>query len=270
MNRSEAARQGQEAKQILETGTYQSAAGQTVSIADALARAVAGTRTYLPEEEIPLPAAATRATRFEVCNESTLAAAFRLVTAGFTPAALNFASAKHPGGGFLSGARAQEESLARSSGLVACLFGNPMYAFNLSHGNCLYSDHIIYSPRVPVFRDDAGRLLEQPYPCAFVTSPAVNAKVVRERHQASGQQIGAVMERRMERVLAAAARHEHVALVLGAWGCGVFGNDVDEIAGLFHAALHGPFAGIFERVIFAVLDWSPERRFIGPFERCFG
>jgi hypothetical protein len=33
--------------------------------------------------------------------------------------------------------------------------------------------------------------------------------------------------------------------------------------------LQGPFQGAFAHVVFAVLDTSPERRFIGPFERAF-
>jgi uncharacterized protein (TIGR02452 family) len=78
------------------------------------------------------------------------------------------------------------------------------------------------------------------------------------------------MAGRIDRVLRIAAAHGHDAVVLGAWGCGVFGNDPRDVAGLFRQALDGPFAGVFARVVFAVTDWSPERRFIGPFERAFG
>jgi uncharacterized protein (TIGR02452 family) len=78
------------------------------------------------------------------------------------------------------------------------------------------------------------------------------------------------METRVAKVLAIAAIHGHEALVLGAWGCGVFGNDGGEIAELFRAALTGRFANTFSRTIFAVTDWSPDRRFIGPFEDVFG
>jgi uncharacterized protein (TIGR02452 family) len=70
-------------------------------------------------------------------------------------------------------------------------------------------------------------------------------------------------------VLAIAAAHGHAAPVLGAWGCGVFKNDPVEVADLFAAALRGPFRGAFATVVFAVLDRSPERRVIGPFERTF-
>lgn len=122
---------------------------------------------------------------------------------------------------------------------------------------------------MPVFRDDAGALLSEPYLCAFITAPAVNAGVVLERDRSRRAEVRAVMARRVRRVLAIAALHEHSALVLGAWGCGVFRNDPAEVAGLFAEALVGPFHGAFAEVVFAVLDSSPERRFIKPFERAF-
>jgi uncharacterized protein (TIGR02452 family) len=64
--------------------------------------------------------------------------------------------------------------------------------------------------------------------------------------------------------------HQQTTLVLGAWGCGVFQNDPAEIAGLFAAALRGPFQGAFANVVFAILDRSDERRVILPFEHMFG
>ncbi len=106
-------------------------------------------------------------------NEASLAAARRL---GGLVGCLNFASAKNPGGGFRGGAEAQEESLARSSGLYRCLLEAPgFYAFHRSQRDLLYCDHMIFSPAVPVFRDEHGALLAQPYPVSFVTAAAPNA-----------------------------------------------------------------------------------------------
>jgi hypothetical protein len=58
-------------------------------------------------------------------------------------------------------------------------------------------------------------------------------------------------------------------IVLGAWGCGAFGNDANEIAGLFERGLQKNFKGAYQRLIFAIVDWSAEKRFIGPFQRIF-
>jgi uncharacterized protein (TIGR02452 family) len=71
------------------------------------------------------------------------------------------------------------------------------------------------------------------------------------------------------RALAICAEQGHTRLVLGAWGCGVFANDPKVVARAFGAELDGAFAGVFEEVVFAVLDWSEERRFIRPFVERF-
>jgi uncharacterized protein (TIGR02452 family) len=269
MKRSRAAQLGRETVRILEAGRYETEAGTVVEIEDLLRFAVLGTCSYPPDQPLPDLPPGSKETRIEVANESTLAKAARLVEAGHRPAALNFASAKHPGGGFLSGARAQEESLARASGLYACLNRNPMYDLHRGQGDPMYTHYAIYSPDVPVFRTDEGALLERPFLCSFITSPAVNAQVVLQRNPDHRPQIRAAMQERVLKVLAVAALHGHEALVLGAWGCGVFGNDSREVAELFREALEGPFRGVFAEVVFAILDWSEEARFIGPFREVF-
>lgn len=270
MKRSTAGQLGRETLRILEAGRYTNPAGEIVELADVVARSVAGTSSYPPDASLPRVPLGDQQTCIEVENESTLAAACRLSNRGHRPVALNFASAKHPGGGFLGGALAQEESLARSSGLYACINGNPMYAFHQAHSDAMYSDYAIYSPDVPVFRDDEGRLLDEPFLCSFITSPAANAKVVLQRDRRRRAEIRSAMERRIRKVLTIAAAHGHEALVLGAWGCGVFGNDSQEVAELFQRALAHHFQGVFAHIVFAILDWSDERRFIGPFQHSFG
>jgi len=260
---------GQETQHILANGHYTAPSGKWIELTLLLDAARAGTVSYPPEAALPTAAPGDRATVIAVSNETTLAAARRLVEAGHDVAALNFASARHPGGGWLSGAQAQEESLARASGLVACIADDPMYARHARIADALYTSSAIYSPGVPVFRDDGRRLLDQPYCLAFITAPAPNAGVVLQRDRTRRLEVTAALRERVARVLAIALAHGHSALVLGAWGCGVFRNDPREVATLFADALGGPFRGAFSHVAFAVLDPSPERRFIGPFERAF-
>jgi uncharacterized protein (TIGR02452 family) len=59
------------------------------------------------------------------------------------------------------------------------------------------------------------------------------------------------------------------SLVLGAWGCGAFGNDIHRTARDFRQALENEFSGAFSDIVFAITDWSPERRFLGPFREVF-
>ncbi|MGI8333212.1 TIGR02452 family protein [Actinomadura scrupuli] len=257
---------------ILDRGSYTAPSGRTVSLAGRQARALAGTRLYAPDDLGDRPVSSPGlATRIEVTGETTLAAARRLAgTGGTEPACLNFASAKNPGGGFLNGAHAQEEGLARSSGLYASLREvRGFYDFHRSQGDLLYSDHMIYSPGVPVFRDDDGVLLEEPYDVAFLTSAAPNRGAVRD--PAVAARIPAILRRRAAKVLALARAHGHDRLVLGAWGCGVFGNDPAEVAGIFAGLLlaDGPFAGVFAHVVFAVWDTASGAPRHAAFERAF-
>jgi uncharacterized protein (TIGR02452 family) len=268
LDRSRAAALGQEAVAITTQGHYL-AQGRRIEIGGDVARAVAGTTSYPPGRRIDVPAPRHGATRIEVTGEDTLAAARRLTAAGGDVAALNFASAKNPGGGFLGGARAQEEALCRSSALFACLDGQPMYDHHRADPDALYTDWTLHSPAVPVFRDDTGALLDEPFRVAFLTCPAVNAKVTLERDPMRRAAITEAMRARVDRVLAVAAAHGHDTLVLGAWGCGVFRNDPAEIADLFGRALEQRFAGQFAHVVFAVLDSTPGRTTHAAFARRF-
>ena len=58
-------------------------------------------------------------------------------------------------------------------------------------------------------------------------------------------------------------------MVLGAWGCGAFGCDPARTAKDFRRALEGDFEGVFSDIVFAVTDWSTERKFLGPFRDAF-
>ena len=141
---------------IIEAGRYVAPSGRDVRIAESTASAVAGTRLYLPCDDVAVPGGADRAAPvIEVTNESSLSASRRL---GGDAACLVFASAKNPGGGFLNGARAQEESIARVSALYACQTSVPQfYALPRQAQDLRYSDRVIYSPRVPVFRPDGTK-----------------------------------------------------------------------------------------------------------------
>jgi uncharacterized protein (TIGR02452 family) len=260
----------QETVEILDRGSYAAPSGRTVDIAGRLAGAVAATRLYRPGELTRLLTGLTETTggtRIEVTGETTLTAARRLAGTGADEVCcLNFASAKNPGGGFLNGAHAQEEGLARSSGLYASLrTAGEFYDFHRAQRDLLYSDHMIYSPGVPVFRDDAGVLLEEPYDVAFVTSPAPNRGALRD--DAAAARIPEVVRLRAAKILALACGNGHRRLVLGAWGCGVFRNDPAEVAAAFAGSLHGTFAGRFEQVVFAVWDAAPGAPRHAAFER---
>lgn len=253
----------QETLRIVGEGEYVTSGGETVRLGEHVREAIDRTWLTRPDELSRLarraPAAGDVALRIEVTGETTVQAARRLVVdeGAEDVMCLNFASAKNAGGGFLGGSQAQEESLARSSALYACLQAVPdYYAINRACGTAFYTDHMIVSPDVPVFRDDEGELLEAPYRVSMLTAPAVNAGAVAKNEPHRRAEVRAVMRRRIGMLFALAAEERFRHLILGAWGCGVFRNDPQEIAELFAEQLlaGGVYARSFDRVIFAVLD----------------
>ncbi|NKY16457.1 TIGR02452 family protein [Streptomyces somaliensis] len=265
----EIARQTEE---IVSAGRYRVPGGE-VHIAESVARALAGTTLHGPE---PVPATPDtgRTTRIEVTGESSTQAARRLADAapGEPVSVLNFASARNPGGGYLNGAQAQEEALCRASALHATLLRAPeYYEHHRADRDPFYTDRVIHSPGVPVFRDDRGHLLDRPYTVGFLTSPAPNAGVIRARTPERAARVPAALASRAERVLETAVAHGYRRLVLGAWGCGVFRNDPADVAGAFRALLtgEGRFAGHFDEVVFGVLDRTREGRTSAAFRAAF-
>ena len=193
-------------------------------------------------------------TVFEVVNETTLSGIARVLSRGQGPVAvLNFASAKNPGGGFLNGSHAQEESLARSSALHASqMRAWDFYERHRASSSLLYSDAMILSPGCPIFRDDDGTLLDEPQMATFITSAAPNAGAAADNRPDELPSIPACSA-----ALGVCAGAGGVAGLqatgAGAWGCGVFRNDPGVVAESFAAHLrHGRWSGRFDRVVFSV------------------
>lgn len=275
MKKQTRAKTAWETLDILTNGHYVNPHGKTVSIQSALQYAAGNTVLYRPEDFETVfrqrdKQSAQHEGIIEVTGESTYAAAYRLVVKEKQQnvCCLNFASAKNPGGGFLNGAHAQEEALARASGLYTCLQQkSEMYQINRGHGSCLYTDHMIYSPLVPVFRNDADQLLEDYYTVSVITAPAVNAGAVEDNEPENISRIKPVMLGRMEKLLSVAAAQQQTTLILGAWGCGVFRNDKGEVAGGFAALLNSDtFRYRFSRVVFAVYDNTEKQDTIRTFK----
>lgn len=260
---------GYEAVDILKQGHYRTESGRVIRISDAVQAAAERTISYAPADSLPTIWEGNYETQVEVQNTTTLSAAKTLIDDGINPAALNMASATSPGGGFLGGARAQEEYLARSSGLYRCLQNNRMYQDRTFESNPFYADYVIYSPDVIVFRGDDSRMLENPFYVSILTSPAVHAVGVGNFFPHRLPEIERVMGKRIGKLLAVAANHRHDSLVLGAWGCGAFGNDGSVVSRLFKQAIDENFRGVFKKIVFAITDWSANQKFIGPFIRTF-
>jgi len=143
------------------------------------------------------------------------------------------------------------------------------YEENRRTESLIYTDHLIWSPAVPFFRDERLDLLERPFLLSVITAPAANAGEELRRRPESHAAIREALARRARLVLAAAMHFRHRTLVLGAWGCGVFRNDPADVADAFAAALEVA-SGAFDRVVFAVWERGGEGPNVRAFKERFG
>lgn len=184
---------------------------------------------------------------------------------------MNFANAHHPGGGFRIGATAQEEALCRCSTLYPSInskTAEEMYKYNGRHRSRVESDYMLISPKVLVFRDEKLNLLKEPFTTAVVTVPAPNRRGA--ALLASSTLIRETFERRIRIVLKAAAQRGYRNLVLGAWGCGAFGNKPEQVAEYFRTVIVDEKLGAaFDEICFAIYG-KEDGRNITAFREVFG
>lgn len=222
-------------------------------------------------QSFELPKHSPVKTDLALTAENTVDAVLRLCREGKQKiGVLNFASAKNPGGGFLNGAMAQEESLAAASGLYETLCKNPRYyEENRACKSMIYTDHAIFSPEVVFFRNGAFELVEQPMTASVLTMPAVNhAQVIQKGEDL--EKANAAMRARMRLCLLGFAQTGCRHLILGAYGCGVFGNDPAAVSRWWKQWLDGEFFGFFDSVTFAIYDRSKNQVCRHAFEQVFG
>ncbi|MFM2266608.1 MAG: hypothetical protein RL757_48 [Bacteroidota bacterium] len=261
---------------IIQNGFFIAPNGDKISIAAAQTAAIAQTVVYKSTDLDNLLEKSFQhnhfKTFFEVTGETSLDAVRRLLDdeGESNVLCLNFASARNAGGGFLTGAQAQEESIARATGLYPCLLKamQDYYELHRQMKSCVYTDTMIYSPNVPIFKTESGSNLDGLQKVSLITSAAVNAGVVIQREPNNIPLIESFMRQRINKVLVLAQERGHEVLVLGAWGCGVFQNDPEKVALWFKEALETRFAHCFKRIVFAVYSNNP--KFITPFQHYFG
>jgi uncharacterized protein (TIGR02452 family) len=268
--------------------------GSTYSFRDAVSYSIDNTNFFPPDSILATwstsaPASLpTSPAQLELFQGSTLERARVLLQElnanaagdGGSPArigVLSFASATKPGGGFLSGAQAQEESIARASTIYTSIITPTATQFYQLHKKDrrggFYSHAMIFSPSVIVLRDDAGAWVP-PHQIEVVTSAAVNAGVVRERAGENssrdvGERIESVMRERMARILFLFELQGLRNIVLGSFGTGVFRNDVSMIADIWFDLLAeegARFMHSFDRVVFGIIDRRTAERFKAVFE----
>lgn len=182
-----------------------------------------------------------------VINKDSVSAIFECMGRKGRIAVLNFASFKEPGGMFLQGSRAQEECLCHESTLynVLSAFKDTYYAENRKDLNrALYHDRLLYTPDI-VFEHEGQTAF-----CDIITCAAPNKTTAQKYCGVSNEDNRKALDSRIKLILRVANSMDLDKLILGAFGCGVFGQDPEETAILFRQNLETIHAA--NKVIFAV------------------
>jgi uncharacterized protein (TIGR02452 family) len=177
---------------------------------------------------------------------------------------LNMGSVLLPGGGFLNGASSQEETLCMRTTLLPSL-SDGFYRLPEVGG--------IYTPDVLVFRDDAAEDLEKKdrwfvdcVSAGMLRFPSTSVDETTGRGSYTSSKDREVVVEKMRAVMRMFQTKSVKKIVLGAWGCGAYGNPVGEIAAAWKKVLLGGrqaqrskkgrremWTGI-ETVVFAIKD----------------
>ena len=233
-------------------------------LAPEVAASVAGIRTYgsTPVSEPVLDDGAPRVPSVTVVDEDSVTAVLargRGLASACDLAVLDFASFTSAGGGYARGAWAQEEALCAESTLYNVLATQKAwYAENRRRNiNCeLYRNRALVVPRVRFDREKYHSYAD------VIVAAAPNARRARTEYRVSDEALAEAMRGRIRLVLAVADELGHEKLVLGAFGCGVFGWDAGQVAEMFRAELASG-GHVAREVVFAV----PRGRFDENLER---
>lgn len=257
----------EENTEITRSGRLISPDGSTHDISDKISRSQANSVIYTQAEVRPSNPD-MEPVHVSIAKETTLEGVDRLHRLGVrSPCALNFGSGRRPGGGYLSGGNAQEESLCRATTLFPTLEKQEaFYEQHRSMGPPFYADCIMFSPNVVVHRDKYEIIRSDIYELSVITAVAPNRSAFKEgaSEREINVKINDALYRRMVGILSLADQKECDGIVLGAWGCGVFANDSEQVARLFSDAIQSIGLLNIRRIHFAI----PDQNF-DPFQAAF-
>lgn len=203
-------------------------------------------------------------TLVNVVKEDCMETARKLEASGYSTILLNMADRHTPGGGVLSGSRAQEESLFRRSNLCVSLYqfddyhaalldvptGDGRYPMDRATGG-IYSPHIMFFRAGP---DKDYAFLDDPYCCAVVSVAAINHPDLKPDGNLADWAVSVTKEK-IRTILRIGLLHGHDAIILSAWGCGAFGNPPRHMAKLFHEVIdEREFANKYRRICFSIIE----------------
>jgi uncharacterized protein (TIGR02452 family) len=177
-------------------------------------------------------------TNIQVVNSDSVSALTEWYKVGKT-AVLNMASYKRPGGGVINGARAQEECLFRCSNL-GHVISSDFYPLQ---------DNELLWTKDAVFFKDVNYAYMKDVSVDVITIAAINLNGLGKFQITNYEEL---TKDKIRLMLSMAIKNNIDNIILGAWGCGVFGNEPDKMAKMFKDVLEEGYK--FNNVIFAIIN----------------
>ena len=173
-------------------------------------------------------------------------------------AVLNFANPHYSGGGVHNGAMAQEECLCRSSNLYLCISNknvfNDYYLYHKDMNHYFFSDRLIYTKGVTVFKDDSDVPQIMPKSEWFnVDVITCAAPYIANRKYTNKTALKELFKGRIKNIFEAAIDNDAEVIILGAFGCGAFKNPPEVVAKAFHEVIdENNYGNYFKKIVFAI------------------
>lgn len=201
-------------------------------------------------------------------SNTTFNAAKKYLQYGKT-AVLNFANPHNPGGGVHNGAMAQEEFLCRSSNLYPCISNknvfNDYYLYHKDMNHYFFSDRLIYTKGVTVFKDDSDVPQIMPKNEWFnVDVITCAAPYIAKRKYTNKTALKELFKGRIKNIFEAAIDNDVEVIILGAFGCGAFKNPPEVVAKAFYEVIEeNNYSNYFQKIVFAIPKGNNFYRFDG-------
>mmetsp|Transcript_173280 Transcript_173280/g.555758 ORF Transcript_173280/g.555758 Transcript_173280/m.555758 type:complete len:804 (+) Transcript_173280:54-2465(+) len=194
-------------------------------------------------------------------NRDILQVSQELCGSGCRVGVLNMASAWHPGGGFRSGAGAQEENLHRRSDAVRFTDEQRSQFYPIPQDACLLSRSVTVLRGTEA---DGYPFLDQPFQVSMISCAAPHGPRLTGDLRYRDVLDEAAMRTKIELIVEAGVRAECDALALSAFGCGAFGNPPEVVAEMFREVL-STHSDKIRHVVFCILNDHNSGRWHNPF-----
>ncbi len=171
----------------------------------------------------------------------------------YSPCVLNMASDHNPGGGYKTGANAQEESLFRRSNLHQCLDTSgqkeKMYPIPILDS--------IYTSSAVIIKDANYKPLDSYKKMSFIASAAIcctSKDIVKKgRYTLLSKSADLITRNKVANIFKLGIVAGHNALILSAYGCGAYKNPPFCIATICNDMIK-KYAFYYDIIIFAIFD----------------